>query len=72
MKIKGDCRSFPWSMGDIMILNRMRLREFSRGKSAYVTLKKKEHGRKLYLSLYNGEWLKVVWILVFLLVVCST
>jgi gamma-glutamylcysteine synthetase len=33
---------------------------------------KKKHDRKLYLSLYNGEWLKVVWILMFLLGVCST
>jgi hypothetical protein len=28
--------------------------------------KRKEHGEKLYLSLCNGEWLKVVWILLFL------
>jgi hypothetical protein len=40
MKIKGDCGSFPWSMGDIMILNWMWLREFSLGRSVYVTLKK--------------------------------
>jgi hypothetical protein len=31
-----------------------------------------EHGRKLYLSLCNGKWLKVVWILTFLFYVCST
>jgi hypothetical protein len=27
--------------------------------------KGKEHGRELYLSLCNREWLKVVWILMF-------
>jgi hypothetical protein len=32
----------------------------------------KEHGKKIYLFLCNGEWLKVVWILMFLVVVCST
>jgi hypothetical protein len=31
-----------------------------------------EHGRKLYLSLCNREWLKVVRILVSLCDVCST
>ncbi len=41
MKIKGDCESFPWSMGNIMILNWMWLKEFSWGRSVYVTLKKK-------------------------------
>ncbi len=29
MKTKGYCESFPWSMGDIMILNWMWLEEFS-------------------------------------------
>ncbi len=33
--------------------------------------KGKKHGRKLYLSLCNGEWLKVVWILMFLFSVYS-
>jgi hypothetical protein len=28
--------------------------------------KREEHGRKLYLSLCNEEWLKIVWILMFL------
>jgi hypothetical protein len=32
----------------------------------YLCVRKgKKHGRKLYLSLCNREWLKVVWILVF-------
>jgi hypothetical protein len=31
----------------------------------------KEHGKKNYLVLCNGEWLKVIWILMLLLVVCS-
>jgi len=30
----------------------------------------KGHGKKLYLSLCNGEWLKVVWIIMYLLGVC--
>ncbi len=72
MKIKGDCGSFPWSMGNIMILNWMWLREFSWGRSVCDIVGKKKHGKNLYLSLYNGKWLKVVWILVFLLDVYST
>jgi hypothetical protein len=32
----------------------------------------KKHGIKLYLSLCNGKWLKLVWILTFLFSVCST
>jgi len=42
MKMKGDCGSFFSSMGDIMILNWMWLRELSWGKCVYATLKKKE------------------------------
>jgi len=34
--------------------------------------KREEHGKKLYLPLCNGKSLKVVWILTFLLGVCST
>jgi hypothetical protein len=31
-----------------------------------------KHGRKMYFSLCNGEWLKVIWILGFFLGVRST
>jgi len=41
MKMKGDCGSFPSSMGNIMILNWMWLREFSWGRNVYATLKEK-------------------------------
>jgi hypothetical protein len=34
--IEGDCGSFLWSIGDVMILNWMWLR----GRNVYVTLKK--------------------------------
>lgn len=29
-------------------------------------IKREEHGEKLYFSLCNGEWLNVVWILLFI------
>jgi hypothetical protein len=43
MKIKRDYGSFPSSMGDIMILNWMWLREFSWRRNVYATLKKKKN-----------------------------
>jgi hypothetical protein len=37
-----------------------------------VQEKKRKNGKKLYLSLCSREWFKIIWILVFLLSVCST
>ncbi len=55
-------------------LENEKIKSLALGKCLCVTFlcekKGKEHGKKLYLSLCNGECLKVAWILMFFLSVC--
>jgi hypothetical protein len=64
MRTRGDCGSFPWSMGDIMILNWMWLEEFSWGRSVYVTLKRDDESMETSCTsiiVMENDW----WIFMF-------